>query len=32
MEAAHPSCTGDWVAALEAAACRDEAYGFIYGG
>ena len=32
MEAADPSCTGNWDAALEAAGVpfRDEAYGFIY--
>lgn len=32
MEAADPSCTGDWDEALDAAGIpfRDEAYGFIY--
>ena len=32
MEAADPSCTGDWDAALEAAGIpfRDEAQGFLY--
>ena len=32
MEAADPTCTGDWDAALVAAgiAFRDEAAGFLY--
>ena len=32
MQAADPSCTGDWDAALEAAGVpfRDESYGFLY--
>ena len=32
MQAADPSCTGDWDAALEAAGIpfRDEAHGFLY--